>query len=54
MITVDQYMDIKQRLANGQSLHSIASDTGHSLSVNPNLYEVRGTELLRFLISCLS
>jgi transposase len=30
MITVDQYMDIKQRLANGQSLHSIASDTGHS------------------------
>jgi transposase len=30
MITVDQYMDIKTRLANQQSLRSIAQDTGHS------------------------
>ena len=30
MITVDQFMDIKTRLANKQSLRSIAQDTGHS------------------------
>ncbi len=30
MITVDQFMDVKTRIANKQSLRSIAQDTGHS------------------------
>jgi transposase len=30
MISVDQFMDVKTRIANNQSLRSIAKDTGHS------------------------